>query len=507
MLVEDEEIVTEKNPRLIPSVRILLAIMCFSATLIQYTQRINMSVAIVCMVNHTAVDIEIQQQSTAANETLIALIKNKEAESKCYNIQHEKASPLDGTFVWSKQIQGQVLSAFFYGHIISQVFGAVLSVKFGSIVVSNTVIFIGSVLTIFVPFAARYDYLLLISTRFVTGFAHGMLWPAISTLWSFWAPPEERSTLMSIARSGSQLGNVVALPLGGYLCVHGFDGGWPSLFYVLGIAGIVWCILSLVLTSSKPHNHRFISQKEMEYIQTKITGSVEKQSKVKTPWKSILTSKIVYAIILTQFCSNFCTYVFLTQLPTYMREVLKFDIQSNGFLSSIPYILFWLFIILSGILSDHIIKSGRLSRTCVRKMFNTTGFLVPMMSMICLIFVTCEHPYVGVFFVSTALAFSGLTYGSGFLVAFNDIGGRFSGIVFSVSNTIGMLSGVFAPYVVALLTPTKTQAEWRIVFSVTAVMYLIGALAFLIFADCNIQPWAMEKKKERTVIECKPLKI
>jgi len=64
-----------------------------------------------------------------------------------------------------------------------------------------------------------------------------MLWPAVSTLWSFWAPPTERSTLMSIARSGSQLGNVVTLPLGGYLCMHGFDGGWPSMFYILGAAG------------------------------------------------------------------------------------------------------------------------------------------------------------------------------------------------------------------------------------------------------------------------------
>ena len=35
-----------------------------------------------------------------------------------------------------------------------------------------------------------------------------MLWPSISTLWSYWAPLDERSTLMSIARSGSQLGNV-----------------------------------------------------------------------------------------------------------------------------------------------------------------------------------------------------------------------------------------------------------------------------------------------------------
>ena len=155
-----------------------------------------------------------------------------------------------------------------------------------------------------------------------------MLWPAISTLWSFWAPPDERSTLMSIARSGSQLGNVVALPLGGFLCVYGFDGGWPSLFYVLGIAGIVWCLLSTLLNSSKPDSHRFISTTEKEYILTSTTGSLVKQSKLKTPWKAILTSKLVYSIVLTQFCSNFCTYVFLTQLPTYMKEVLKFDIKS-----------------------------------------------------------------------------------------------------------------------------------------------------------------------------------
>ena len=98
--------------------------------------------------------------------------------------------------------------------------------------------------------------------------------------------------------------------------------------------------------------------------------------------------------------------MFLTQLPTYMKEVLKFDIQANGFLSSIPYILFWLFIVLSGVASDRLIRSGTLSRTLVRKGFNTVGFLVPMASMVCLMFVTCQNPYLGVVFVSVALAFS-----------------------------------------------------------------------------------------------------
>ena len=177
-----------------------------------------MSVAIVCMVNHTAVDIENMKEMGLIHElpglnstsSLLAeenpnLIDNEQ----CYNTKISKnRKPLDGSFNWSKAVQGQVLSAFFYGHIISQVFGAVLSVKFGSIRVCNCVIFIGSVLTVLTPFAARISYLALVACRFILGFAHGMLWPAISTLWSFWAPPSERSTLMSIARSGSQLGNV-----------------------------------------------------------------------------------------------------------------------------------------------------------------------------------------------------------------------------------------------------------------------------------------------------------
>ena len=108
-----------------------------------------------------------------------------------------------------------------------------------------------------------------------------------------------------------------------------------------------------------------------------------------------------------------------------MAEVLKFDIKSNGTLSAVPYLSFWLFTILSGIMSDKIIQTKKLSRTAVRKLFNTVGLLVPMGAVIGLIFVTCTNAYVGVALVTLGLAFTGLTYGSGFLVNYNDIGNKY----------------------------------------------------------------------------------
>ena len=50
-------------------------------------------------------------------------------------------------------------------------------------------------------------------------------------VWSHWAPPAERSRLVTITLSGSYFGTVVALPLSGALAEN-LD--WPSVFYVFG---------------------------------------------------------------------------------------------------------------------------------------------------------------------------------------------------------------------------------------------------------------------------------
>jgi ACS family sodium-dependent inorganic phosphate cotransporter-like MFS transporter 5 len=162
-----------------------------------------------------------------------------------------------------------------------------------------------------------------------------------------------------------------------------------------------------------------------------------------------MTTKACFGVFAAHFASNSGIYLMLTNIPTYMKDVLKFDIKSvrqygkhvdfnvwllqvyffkNGILSALPYIVFWFFIVASGAMGDKLIRSKKLSRTTVRKIFNTIGtntgshfltmiliggpifrffckgFLIPMVSLIGLSFVRCDLPYLGVALLVAGLA-------------------------------------------------------------------------------------------------------
>lgn len=61
------------------------------------------------------------------------------------------------------------------------------------------------------------------------------MWPTMMLIFVSWMPVDERGALIGFSSSGAQFGTIIGFSLGGYLCVHGFDGGWPSIFYYFGI--------------------------------------------------------------------------------------------------------------------------------------------------------------------------------------------------------------------------------------------------------------------------------
>ncbi|RNA04065.1 sialin-like [Brachionus plicatilis] len=447
-------------------------------------QKIDMSIAIVCMINNTAL------KNSRSQQTVLTDLSQNSSDHLCPSHIYNAKIKHDGPFAWRKSTQGLILSAYFYGYIITQIKipGGWLSYIFSVKKVIAFSMGIGSLITILIPFFARLSYKALIVCLFFTGLAHGAFWPSASAFWAYWAPNSERSRLVGIASSGSKLGNIIALSLGGILCVYGFDGGWPSIFYIFGCAGIVWSVLMLTLASDTPSEHRFIGKREKEFIFEETKKSINIKNKI--PWTEILTSKACLSIFIAHFAHNWGNYLFLTQIPSFLKDVLHFDIKSNGFVSSIPYAASWVATTIACFLSDYATKNSKISRTMVRRIFSAIGHFIPAFLIIGLSFIDCSNVVLGVIILTLGVSFDAVNTGAGYLVNINDIAGPYSGILFGVSNTIATLPGILSPYIAGLMTKNHSQEEWQMVFIICSVIYIVGGIISLFLLDANLQPWA-----------------
>ena len=47
-----------------------------------------------------------------------------------------------------------------------------------------------------------------------------------------------------------------------------------------------------------------------------------------------------------------------------------------------------------------------------------------------------------------------------------------------------------------LYTYKQKQEEWQIVFYITAVVYLVGAISYIVLASGELEPWATKKQAD-----------
>ncbi|KAL8624617.1 hypothetical protein ACOMHN_045152 [Nucella lapillus] len=400
-----------------------------------------------------------------------------------------------GEFTWDKQMQGLILGSFFWGYLLLQVPGGVISERFGPKRVVACGMFPVAILSLLTPVCARADPYLFVALRILLGVGEGVMYPAAQALWSQWAPTNERSRLIGFSYAGGQFGNAIIFPIGGYLSAYGFDGGWPSVFYVLGVCGFAWCVAWVLLAADTPEQNKRISDIEKKYIQYSL-GERVKGARSSPPWKAIFTSRAMWAIIVVHTCGNYGAYMLLTQIPTYMKEVLKFDIKANGVFSMLPYLVFWLFISLSGMVADCLISRETLSVANTRKLMATIGTVGPGCFLIGTGFMECQQQGAAVGMLTVAVGLCGFHF-SGYFINHGDIAPAFAGTLFGISNMAATVPGIIAPYVVAALTVNGKQEEWQQAFYVAAAVYFFGAAFFIIFGKGEVQPWAQVHTKDR----------
>uniref|UniRef100_A0A4W3H040 Sialin n=1 Tax=Callorhinchus milii TaxID=7868 RepID=A0A4W3H040_CALMI len=362
-------------------VRWHLAALAFFGFFVVYTLRVALSVALVEMIDSN--------------------VTSKQNGSIAACAPHSNSSPpLNGhVYNWTSDAQGWILGAFFYGYIVTQIPGGYLALRFGGKLLLGFGIMGTAVFTLLTPLSADLGYKHLIALRVLEGLGEGVTFPAMHAIWSKWAPPLERSRLISVSYAGAQFGTVVSLPLSGLICYY---LAWPYVFYIFGVLGISWCILWFWLVSDTPEKHKTISDAERDYI----ISSLEGQNIV--PWAAIWKSLPVWAIVVAHFCDNWTTYTLLTLLPTYMTEILQFDIKENGFLSALPYLGCLLFMIIAGLVADFMMEKLNFTTSVVRKIFTLIGMIGPAVFLVATGYIGCNG-LLAVVFVTISTTLGGLS--------------------------------------------------------------------------------------------------
>ncbi|KAG4072849.1 hypothetical protein HA402_002592 [Bradysia odoriphaga] len=209
----------------------------------------------------------------------------------------------------------------------------------------------------------------LIILRFIQGSVEGVTYPAMYGIWRFWAPPLERSRLATIALSGSYAGIVIGLPFSGYLA----HLNWRAPFYFYGIVGMLWFTAFLWLVFEKPRKHPTIDGFELNYIEKALGKSVH-QAMPSIPWRHIIRSAPFIAIVVANFCRSWNFYMLVLYQSAYLKQVFAFDIAEAGVVNALPHLLMTIITPFGGMMADYLRKSGAMTTTGVRKLFNCGGF-------------------------------------------------------------------------------------------------------------------------------------
>ncbi|EMS65483.1 putative anion transporter 7 [Triticum urartu] len=385
--------------------------------------------------------------------------------------------------------KGLILSMFYYGYVLSQIPGGWAAQRLGGRRVLLLSFLLWSLICGLIPLDPNRAVILVLSRLFV-GVAQGFIFPAIHTVLAQWVPPQERSRSVSLTTSGMYLGAACGMLFFPSLVKH---MGPQSVCLVEAVLGVAWSVIWLKFSSEPPRTDlpkvAMPKVASREKIKAQSVGVVAPRT-VKIPWRRIIFSLPVWAIVVNNFTFHYALYVIMNWLPTYFELALKLSLQDMGSSKMLPYFNMFIFSNIGGVVADHLITKRILSVTKTRKLLNTIGFVVSAVALMAL--PSFGTPSGTVICSSVSLGFLALGR-AGFAVNHMDVAPKFAGIVMGVSNTAGTLAGIVGVGLTGnILEAAKasnmdlTNSEtWKTVFFVPAYLCIFSSVIFLVFSTAG----------------------
>lgn len=252
---------------------------------------------------------------------------------------------------------GVLLSSFFWVYAFMQMPSGWLVDRFG---VRRTYAFgfiFWSFISVLTGLANGLATLILL--RVLMGVGQAVAFPATSRAVANWFQESERGFVTGLYLAGVRYGGALISVFGGWFLTN-YD--WRWFFVVISVAPLVWVAPWM----------SFLKKWETK---EPAQATPEKQGASFMESLALLKNRSALGIFLGFFAYNYVWNVFQNWLPNYLETERKFTKIEMGVLSAMPLVAMSVINIISGALSDWLIRRGYEEKR-VRKIFIATGMLI-----------------------------------------------------------------------------------------------------------------------------------
>lgn len=346
---------------------------------------------------------------------------------------------------------GWIFSVFALAYALFEIPGGWMGDRFGARPVLLRIVSWWSFFTAATGWAWNYSSLLV--CRFLFGAGEAGCYPTIAKLFQTWLPPDERARAQGYMWLSSRWAGAFTplLALGLINLVS-----WRFAFQVFGAIGVLWVLAFWFGYRSK---HSVTNE------------SVERTSQIN--WRVLFRRPTALLLFAQYFCVSWGWSFYITWLPTYVLEGRGAGEWLSSMLSTLPLFFGGFGCIAGGLLIP--VLARRSNRAAARGLLGTAGCLFAGMLLAASLFVSD---------VRMALVVIALASFSNDLAlapawdACADAGGPWTGSVSGAMNMIGNFAGFLAPAVIGYALTWSGQ-NWAWPFAISAVFYILGALAWI----------------------------
>ncbi|WP_123069642.1 MFS transporter [Massilia aurea] len=377
------------------------------------------------------------------------------------------STALKEEFGISPVAMGYLLSSFVWLYFIALIPMGYLVGRFGPKQVNTWGIGVWSVATVCTAFATGFFSLL--SARLVMGAGEATTYPAGARVVRDWMPVRERGMATAVFHSGSLVGPAVGAIGFGWLIT---TVGWRTAFVVAGAIGFVW-LAAWGKWYRHPSQASWLGTAELREITADADVGAPGSGAAARPalgFRGLARSRTMWAIGLAHGCAVYATYFFLTWLPSYLQAAKGLSVMTSSMYTAVPYIGAAILAIVIGRLSDLAVDAraaaaGRRRLVVGAVLLGSAAILlVPLLQSTAAILLVITLSLAG-----CASAISNNLSLVNDLVRSNEDVGTAAGFVTAVGNLFGLLAPIVTGYVVA------GTGGFGMAFGVVGILLIIGS--------------------------------